>query len=530
MTELNLNMNRYRECARHVWNTYFRGQSNSEDLFLNVEYELFYALVLAPSGLEGEHKSPFDVPLPFLRVVPNPSLRVLSVMIAPPGGPDSNVYWKEVELEPGDLELRFIDFFDWANPDDFRDYQYVRARIVASHVGMEEFAYSYDSVGNRVSSERGAAVTTYGANSLNQYTVISNTVAMKAAYDADGNMVDAGNGWHYVWNAENRMILASNAEHVVTYAYDHRGRMVFKSVDAAPTRYLWDEYNIVAEMSKSGTVHNVWGLGLDGTLRRTGGVGGLLAVRRGETLFLPAYDANGSVTEYVSALDGVVSAHYGYSAFGEEIAASGELAEKFSHRFSTRPWCPVSQMSEYPLRKYNPILGRWCSRDSLEEKGSVLLYGFVYNSPLLLIDPLGQEAVCASILLGATAPVWGPWVVVGTVVVGASIVVISERYGVIDEIWELFTSVCSTCLSTGVETRTKEVKETKREKKKSRWVCQAQCNVQAIGNASCPQRVTGTGGGEAENSACTDAKRSATQSTPRGCYPRHCRCVMCIKR
>ena len=135
MTELNLNMNRYRECARHVWNTYFRGQSNSEDLFLNVEYELFYALVLAPSGLAGEHKSPFDVPLPFLRVVPNPSLRVLSVMIAPPGGPDSNVYWKEVELEPGDLELRFIDFFDWANPDDFRDYQYVRARIVASRVG-----------------------------------------------------------------------------------------------------------------------------------------------------------------------------------------------------------------------------------------------------------------------------------------------------------------------------------------------------------------------------------------------------------
>lgn len=71
----------------------------------------------------------------FSGLSPNPSLRVLSVMIAPPGGPDSNVYWKEVELEPGDLELRFIDFFDWANPDDFRDYQYVRARIVASHVG-----------------------------------------------------------------------------------------------------------------------------------------------------------------------------------------------------------------------------------------------------------------------------------------------------------------------------------------------------------------------------------------------------------
>ena len=390
-------------------------------------------------------------------------------------------------------------------------------------------------LGRQIASidERSEASCT--VNELNQYTnVVRGGVFELSAFDLDGNqtnLVTSTGEWSVEYNGENRPVRwTRNADgRVTTMSYDHRGRMVFKGVDTAPTRYLWDEYNIAAEMSESGTVHNVWGLGLDGTLRRTGGVGGLLAVRRDKTLFLPAYDANGNVTEYISALDGVVSAHYVYSAFGEEIAASGELAEKFSHRFSTRPWCPVSQMSEYPLRKYNPILGRWCSRDSLEEKGSVLLYGFVYNSPLLLIDPLGQEAVCASVLLGATAPVWGPWVVVGTVVVGASIVVISERYGVIDEIWELFTSVCSTCLSTGVETRTKEVKETKREKK-SRWVCQAQCNVQAIGNASCPQRVTGTGGGEAENSACTDAKRSATQSTPRGCYPRHCRCVMCIKR
>lgn len=291
-----------------------------------------------------------------------------------------------------------VDTFNGMTVPNSFDYN-SRSEVVAAHMGMEGFAYSYDSVGNRVSSERGAAVTTYGANSLNQYTVISNTVAMKAAYDADGNMVDAGNGWHYVWNAENRMILASNAEHVVTYAYDHRGRMVFKSVDAAPTRYLWDEYNIVAEMSKSGTVHNVWGLGLDGTLRRTGGVGGLLAVRRDKTLFLPAYDANGNVTEYISALDGVVSAHYVYSAFGEEISASEEMAGKFSHRFSTRPWCPVSQMSEYPFRKYHPILGRWMSRDPIGENDSPLLYCYIINNPVYWIDPLGEEmteASCAS--------------------------------------------------------------------------------------------------------------------------------------
>ena len=30
----------------------------------------------------------------------------------------------------------------------------------------------------------------------------------------------------YTWNDENRMVMASNAEVVVTYAYDHRGRMI----------------------------------------------------------------------------------------------------------------------------------------------------------------------------------------------------------------------------------------------------------------------------------------------------------------
>ncbi len=45
-------------------------------------------------------------------------------------------------------------------------------------------------------------------------------------YDADGNMAADGRGWRYFWNGENRMVCASNDEAVVTYAYDHRGRMV----------------------------------------------------------------------------------------------------------------------------------------------------------------------------------------------------------------------------------------------------------------------------------------------------------------
>ena len=39
-----------------------------------------------------------------------------------------------------------------------------------------------------------------------------------------------------MWNDENRLVSASNAEVVVTYAYDHRGRMIRKTVSGPPQK------------------------------------------------------------------------------------------------------------------------------------------------------------------------------------------------------------------------------------------------------------------------------------------------------
>lgn len=39
---------------------------------------------------------------------------------------------------------------------------------------------------------------------------------------------------------------------------------------------------------------------------------------------------------------------------------------------------------------YNPATGRWPSRDPIEERGGVNIYGLVGNSPVIFIDPLGQ--------------------------------------------------------------------------------------------------------------------------------------------
>ena len=134
----------------------------------------------------------------------------------------------------------------------------------------------------------------------------------------------------------------------------------------------------------------VWGLDIDGTLQGAGGVGGLLAVVRSDcaatnspthqlsnsptpnsslftlhsSLYFPTYDANGNITEYVTT-NGEIVAHYDYSPFGEPLIESGELASSFTHRFSTKPWCPVTGLYEYQMRKYRPEIGRWLSRDPI---------------------------------------------------------------------------------------------------------------------------------------------------------------------
>ena len=245
-------------------------------------------------------------------------------------------------------------------------------------------------------------------------------------YDADGNMLTDGR-FRYTWNAENRLVRAqelcaptNRSPYTVAYAYDHKGRMVSKRItenDGNDTlvksiSYLWDGWNIIREtqwpvtsgqwsVGPLATNHYplvtdyVWGLDLDGTMQGAGGVGGLLAVIRSDSnsnsnssLYFLTYDANGNVSEYVTT-NGEIVAHYDYSPFGETLIESGDLASTFTHRFSTKPWCPITGLYEYQMRKYRPEIGRWLSRDPIGKKRVFGLYVFVDNSPISKIDDKG---------------------------------------------------------------------------------------------------------------------------------------------
>lgn len=48
-------------------------------------------------------------------------------------------------------------------------------------------------------------------------------------------------------------------------------------------------------------------------------------------------------------------------------------------------------MPDYQYRHYDPLAGRWPSRDPIEEEGGLNLYGFVENDGVDLWDGLGQK-------------------------------------------------------------------------------------------------------------------------------------------
>ena len=125
--------------------------------------------------------------------------------------------------------------------------------------------------------------------------------------------------------------------------------------------YLWDSFNIIAETTVTGsatnTTYNIWGLDLDGTMQGAGGVGGLLAVVKDSATYVPAWDANGNIMEYV-AEDGTIVAHREYDPFGGTVVYTSQSALtnqqsaiSFAHWFSTKPWCNVTGLSEYQYRK-----------------------------------------------------------------------------------------------------------------------------------------------------------------------------------
>ena len=275
-----------------------------------------------------------------------------------------------------------------------------RGEVTNAIVGTGTWRYAYDHIGNRQSAYEDGVSTSYSANEVNQYTEVGND---EPEYDDDGNLVDDGTRT-FEWSATGHLTEAATPSRRYECVYDHLGRRVKRTEYRRSGNnwywvedrdYVYDGWNLVFEYRDhtsegEAELSYFWGPDLSGTLQGAGGVGGLVAVSIDGDFYFPGYDNNGNVIGYWDEYGDLV-AEYAYDAFGNTISSSGSMASVFPHRFSTKYYDAEADLYYYGYRYYSPSLGRWISRDPIEESGGNNLYNWCKNGGSFAIDATGEE-------------------------------------------------------------------------------------------------------------------------------------------
>ena len=321
--------------------------------------------------------------------------------------------------------------------------------------------FAYDPAGNRsqfteapVGSAEPDAIRqwNYQANAASQYTAVKETTSTEPSttqprYDPNGNLLTDDRNT-YTWDADIHLLSVTTKPSEVRapgsgqletlnqkpitseFRYDPLHRRVARlEPDGTLTHFIHDGWNVIAEYQSPNlkpetsnlklSAKHTWGHDISGKPQGAGGIGGLLA----STHFQPSsttvnnskpsqtfclnYDSNGNVI-LLTDLKGQESARYSYDAFGQTLLATGAMAQKNKYRFSTKPVEIASGLCFYGYRYYSPELGRWISKDPIEERGGLNLLSFVSNRSIFRVDLLGENEIGESQFMESLVPPWSP--------------------------------------------------------------------------------------------------------------------------
>ena len=189
---------------------------------------------------------------------------------------------------------------------------------------------------------------------------------------------------------------ASCRSHVVieSYAYDALGRRVATTTANGTERHVYDDnWQVIADLDANGNVLRsyIWDSGIDR----------LLAVKIGSRTYTAHTDVQGTVWAF-SDEQGNAAAVFGYDAWGNVVsctyAPGAEALAGVRYGFQGREHSRLTGFVHFRMRWYDPVTGRWLSKDPIGLSGGLNLYCFCRDCPSVMIDPIGQmsrEEFCA---------------------------------------------------------------------------------------------------------------------------------------
>jgi RHS repeat-associated protein len=276
------------------------------------------------------------------------------------------------------------------------DAQY---RLVSESWSSTGYLYSYDRIGNRLTKVvTGGSTFPSSSYDYNERNELLSEVydpgnggaqtTTSYAYDANGNLtakqVVGGTQTTYAWDVSNRLISVTVGGGVVFQAsYDYRTRRLLKTESGSTTYFVYDGgLSIQERPSGQGTpsAEFVYGGGLGA------GIGGILYEDRSGTRSHYGYNQVGHTVLTLSASASVTSWRQ-YEAFGN--SAGGSSGTPTNRLANTREKDAASGLYNHGFRYYDPLTGRYVSRDPIGYGDGMNLYQYVGGNPVNGFDPVG---------------------------------------------------------------------------------------------------------------------------------------------
>jgi RHS repeat-associated protein len=255
-----------------------------------------------------------------------------------------------------------------------------KGKGVANAVQNQKEFYAYDPVGNRTTSSEHRS---YAHNADNQLLSADGT---NFEYDKNGNLIlkttEEGTT-AYTWDAENRLVRVDLPDGaVLSFKYDPFGRRIEKkSTDAEgtkTTRYVYDNEDILFETDETADIGNryIHGPGIDEPL----------ALIDGKNTYYYHADGLGSVIALTDDRGRVVQ-DCEYDSLGNLHDQKNRIKQPYT--YTGREWDRETGLYFYRARYYDPMEGRFISKDPIGFKGGINLYSYTDQNPVNFIDPYG---------------------------------------------------------------------------------------------------------------------------------------------
>ncbi|MBI3755911.1 MAG: hypothetical protein HY265_07110 [Deltaproteobacteria bacterium] len=242
---------------------------------------------------------------------------------------------------------------------------------ISTATQQQKELYTYDAVGNRLTSDKYSA---YSYNAANQ--LISNGGVY--TYDANGNLTkktetDDGKTktTTYSYDYENRLTKVikqeSNETKTVSFKYDPFGRRIEKKVEetekgkteTTTTKYIYDNEDIVLEYDENRIIGNsyIHGPGIDEPL----------AVLTNQGTYYYHADGLGSIVALTDS-NGKTQQTYEYDSFGNLKDQKNKIKQPYT--YTGREWDKEIGAYFNRARYYDPKIGRFLSFDPILHPGN----------------------------------------------------------------------------------------------------------------------------------------------------------------